>query len=380
MYKYYSHISSKVVIIIFLISKPFISIEFIIDFLWIRNQYDSLENYLKLCCNDNIINFKNIKKSKEPKVSIISAVYNKEKYILRFIHSIQEQNFLDCEIVLIDDFSEDNSLELIKKYKKTDSRITLIKNNKNFGTFKSRNIGALKSNGKYLIFPDPDDILSKNSLRTFYNYATKFNFEMVRFNLYIGNQTIFMPGLTRLIDSRSVYQPELSTYAFYGQGFLKQIDFNLTNKLIKRLAYIKVLNSLSIQYFNMHMTIFEDGVLNYILYKFAHSFYYLKKIGYYYIKNPQSITKKKFDAKAIKSIFIHLKIVFEYSKNSRYEKNMFNDIFQRICIKNNVSDILPNINYEQDFEFYTKIINKFINNEFVNINNKNYIIKLKNIL
>ena len=101
-------------IIIFLISKPFISIEFIINFLWIRNQYDSLENYLKLCCNDNIINFKNIKKSKEPKVSIISAVYNKEKYILRFIHSIQEQNFLDCEIVLIDDFSEDNSLELIK--------------------------------------------------------------------------------------------------------------------------------------------------------------------------------------------------------------------------------------------------------------------------
>ena len=367
-------------IIIFLIINPLISTEFIIDFLFIRNEFDSLENYLKLCCNGNIINFNNLKKSKEPKVSIISAIYNKEEYILRFIHSIQKQNFLDCEIILIDDFSEDNSLELIKKYKETDPRIILIKNNKNFGTFKSRNIGALKSTGKYLIFPDPDDILSRNSLRTFYNYATKYNFEIIRFNLYIGNKTLFMQGLTKLIKSRPVYQPELSTYAFYGQGFLKQIDFNLTNKLIKRLAYIKVLNSLSNQYFNMHMTIFEDGVLNYILYKFAYSFYYLKKIGYYYIKNPHSITKKEFDSKAIKAIFIHLKIVFEYSKNNKYEKNMFNDIFQRICIKNNVTNILPNINTEQDFEFYIKIINKFINNEFININNKNYILKIKNIL
>ena len=59
---------------------------------------------------------------------------------------------------------------------------------------------------------------------------------------------------------------------------------------------------------------------------------------------------------------------------------MFNDIFQRICIKNNVTNILPNINTEQDFEFYIKIINKFINNEFININNKNYILKIKNIL
>lgn len=363
-----------------MILKLLISKETIIKLFWKYNQYDSLENYLKLCSNTNILNFNNIQRSYEPKVSIISAVYNKEEYLLRFIHSIQEQNFLDFELVLIDDLSQDNSVELIKKYQKSDPRIVLIKNNKNCGTFKSRNIGALKSTGKYLIFPDPDDLLSKNSLRIFYKYATKYNYDMIRYNLYIGNRTLFMEGLCKLINSRPVYQPELSTYHFYGQGFLKQIDFNLSNKLIKRIAYIKALNSLKNEYLNMHMTIFEDGVLNYIIYKFADSFNYLKKVGYYYIKNPHSITKKEFDSKAIKAIFIHLKIVFEYSKNKKYEKDMFNDIFQRICIKNNITNILDNINTEYDFEFYIKVINKFINNDFINVNNKNYILKIKNIL
>lgn len=367
-------------IIIFFISKSFFSNEVLFDFLWMRNEYDNLENYLKLCSKGNILTFRNIKKSKVPKISIISAVYNKESYILRFIHSIQEQNFLDYEIILIDDFSYDKSVELIKKYQENDSRIKLIKHSKNYGTFKSRNVGAFKSTGQFVIFPDPDDLLSKNSLRLFYNFAVKYKYEMIRYNLYIGNHSLFMEGLINKINCRSVYQPELSTYAFYGQGYLKQIDFNLSNKFIKRIAYIKALNSLNKEYLNMHMTLFEDGVLNYILYKYANSFYYLKKIGYYYIKNPHSITKNKFDSRAIKAIFIHLKVVFEFSKNSKYEKDMFNDIFDRICIRNNITDIISKINTQHDLVFYIHILNRFINNDFININNKNYILKLKSIL
>ena len=117
-----------------------------------------------------------------------------------------------------------------------------------------------------------------------------------------------------------------------------------------------------------------------LLYKFASSFFYLKKIGYYYIKSPNSVTKQSLDSQFIKAIFTHLRVVFELSKNNRYEKDMFNDIFNRICIKNNVTDLISQINTESDFEFYMKTLNKFINNEFININNKNYILKLKNIL
>ena len=152
-----------------------------------------LENYIKFKhiefdskqCNDQkpINEFKNIDK---PKISVISPVYNREKYIFRFIRSIQIQNFYNLEMIFIDDNSSNKSVKLINKYMKKDKRIKLIKNRKNRGTFKARNIGALYSKGKYMIIPDPDDILSNNILNVCYNYAEKYKYDIIRFNIYLG--------------------------------------------------------------------------------------------------------------------------------------------------------------------------------------------------
>ena len=70
------------------------------------------------------------KKIKNPKISIISPVFNRERYLLRFIKSIYYQNFIDIEIIFIDDCSKDNSLTIIEDYQKGDKRIILIKNKK----------------------------------------------------------------------------------------------------------------------------------------------------------------------------------------------------------------------------------------------------------
>ena len=64
------------------------------------------------------------------------------------------------------------------------------------------------------------------------------------------------------------------------------------NKFVKREALIKALNYFFFDIF-LFMTYFEDGVLNYFLYKVSKSFYLKKKIGYYYIKNKDSITSNK---------------------------------------------------------------------------------------
>ena len=58
-------------------------------------------------------------------------------------------------------------IRIIKTYQKEDNRIILIENKKNKGTFASRNIGALKSKGQYIMFPDPDDIPSQDCLGYF---------------------------------------------------------------------------------------------------------------------------------------------------------------------------------------------------------------------
>jgi teichuronic acid biosynthesis glycosyltransferase TuaG len=71
--------------------------------------------------------------NKNPKISVISPIYNKENFISRFIMIIQNQYFKNLEIILIDDYSKDNSVKLIEDYKKIDKRIKLIKNKKNQG-------------------------------------------------------------------------------------------------------------------------------------------------------------------------------------------------------------------------------------------------------
>ena len=337
-----------------------------------------IELYLQFCKNDNISekNFSEIKKF--PKISIISPIYNRGEYLSRFLKSIQYQNFNDIEIILIDDYSSDNTVDLIKKYQFIDKRIILLKNKQNFGTFKSRNLGILKSTGEYSILPDPDDILSQDCLKVFYVFATKYNYEMLRFNLYVGRNNIFFPDCANPTPSRAVFQPELQTFLFYATKILRQIDFNVSNKFVKREALIRALNMLSKEYLNMYMTNFEDGILNYMLYRVVKSFYFLKKIGYYYIRSPHSITIKGFTSNTIKFIFIHLNIVFEYSKNTLFEKNMFNILFKRLVIRKNIIRRIRLM--KGDLKFYFTAIENFLDNEFVSINNKKYLILFKQYL
>ena len=113
------------------------------------------------------------------------------------------------------------------------------------------------------------------------------------------------------------------------------------------------------------MIILEDGTLNFILHRTAKSLYFLKKIGYYYIKNKNSITKNNFDFDYVKYIFIYLKIVFEFSKNNEHEKNMFNLIFHSYLAK---KFDLTKMNINKDYlEFYTNAVELFLENEFISV-------------
>ena len=82
-----------------------------------------IENYYKICNNGTLLNKKKFIKNEVPKISIISPIYNREKYILRFLRSIQNQCFDNIEIIFVDDFSSDNSVESIENYQIEDERI-----------------------------------------------------------------------------------------------------------------------------------------------------------------------------------------------------------------------------------------------------------------
>jgi cellulose synthase/poly-beta-1,6-N-acetylglucosamine synthase-like glycosyltransferase len=122
----------------------------------IKNEIKKNDNYLKIL-NKNKIR-KKFQKRNNPKISVITPIYNRELLLIRLLRSIQYQIFQDIEIIFVDDYSSDNSIKIIEENKKDDERIILLKNKKNKGTFVNRNLGVLYAKGKYLIIPDPDDM------------------------------------------------------------------------------------------------------------------------------------------------------------------------------------------------------------------------------
>ena len=132
----------------------------------------------------------------------------------------------------------------------------------------------------------------------------------------------------------------------------------------------------------MYITYAEDTILNYILYRKAKSYLFLKDIGYYYIKNSLSITNNLFNKSnlKIKFIFILLKFIFEFSKNTKYEKDMSNFLFTKLNLEFNLLIKLSIINKNNIFEFLKGIITMYLNSKYISKENKNLLLVFKNII
>lgn len=99
-----------------------------------------------------------------PFFSIIIPVYNVEKFITPCVQSILSQDFIDFELVLIEDYSTDTTYSIIKELALTDSRIKLFQNDANSGVSFSRNRGMDRAIGQYVFFIDSDDQLAHASV------------------------------------------------------------------------------------------------------------------------------------------------------------------------------------------------------------------------
>ena len=133
IYRYKIVLIIKVLIIIIFLfyRKNFISnIIVFISYIEKENEIKTMDRYFNIYSNNKPRKIKQFKKIKNPIISIISPIYNRERYLPRLIKSIQYQYFNDIEIILVDDFSIDNSVAIIQRYQKEDQRIILIKNKK----------------------------------------------------------------------------------------------------------------------------------------------------------------------------------------------------------------------------------------------------------
>ena len=182
----------------------------------------------------------------KPLISVIIPIYNAKRYLKQCINSVLSQSFQDFEIILVDDCSTDNSIEICKKYLQTEkgekSSLRLICNKTNQGSGKSRQIGVDSAQGKYLMFVDSDDILERTALATLIDIAEKYQcdvvaFQMRRFfiNRLISKSTITSP---EYVCNKLLQKNDLNEYykSYFGVNIL---PVNFVCKLYLRETWIK---------------------------------------------------------------------------------------------------------------------------------------------
>lgn len=92
-----------------------------------------------------------------PLVSVLMTSYNREKYIAEAIESVLQSSYRNFELIIVDDGSKDNTVNIAKSYAEQDSRVRVYVNEKNLGDYPNRNKAASYAKGKYLKYVDSDD-------------------------------------------------------------------------------------------------------------------------------------------------------------------------------------------------------------------------------
>lgn len=148
----------------------------------------------------------------EYKVSIIMSCYNAQKTVTRAINSILKQTYSNWELIVVDDASIDNSLELVKKKADKDDRIKIIQHKGNQGAGVSRRDGILAASGDYTTFLDSDDTLVEKALEILVDNAIKTEADIVSpgFRSITKKEVLNRMPKERVVSGKEVYAMDTS--------------------------------------------------------------------------------------------------------------------------------------------------------------------------
>jgi glycosyltransferase involved in cell wall biosynthesis len=172
---------------------------------------------------------------KNVKLSIIVPVYNTEKYLGKCLDSLVNQSLSDIEIVCINDGSKDNSLSILKEYKKKYKSKIIIIDKKNEGVWRGRYDGIKKATGEYIGFLDSDDYVHHDFALMLYSNAKR------------NDSDIAVCGFDRIdLDTGKLYSREMCKKSKYNfsikenPGYLVMLNGAPWNKIFKRELFDKM--------------------------------------------------------------------------------------------------------------------------------------------
>lgn len=234
---------------------------------------------------------KNIKDN-NPMVSVIVPVYNAEEVVGRCINSIVSQTYRNLEIILVNDGSKDNSLEICKNYERLDRRVKVI-NIPNGGVSNARNTGIEKAIGTYIQFIDADDMINLEMTGHLVECMETYFADIV----FCGTNVSEYDKCDNLkvveqFTSRAMGKECVLSKKVFNEKFPKiLLETVLLEACWNCLYRAEILKSNNIKFPN-HISLGEDLIFNFHYYKFCEKAVFLEECYYYYVQdNTNSLTK-----------------------------------------------------------------------------------------
>lgn len=174
------------------------------------------------------------------KVSIIVPVWNAYKFVSICLDSLIGQTYKDIEIIAVDDGSDDQSVELLKKYKDKYPFFKYVSYQPNQGVSHARNVGMKRAKGEYIFFIDSDDFIDNNTIEILVKKAEEYKADVVETEKVYwykkGSKLLTFTERKKLKndlvlnsiheDNRSIILPRYVTGKLYKRRVVENIEFD----------------------------------------------------------------------------------------------------------------------------------------------------------
>jgi glycosyltransferase involved in cell wall biosynthesis len=344
-------------------------------------------NYYMDRCKKGILINGILKPYSKPKITALITSHNSENFISTAIRSVQNQDFNDIEILIVDDCSSDKTVEIIKTMKIKDKRIKLIQNKVNKGILYSKSLGVLKSNGKYIMFLDSDDLfVNKNIFLMCFNQAINYKIDVVEFSGFESHFNPFeinytMPKIPIYLrykkNEETIRQPELSNYVYrrLDDNMFKLIDGYLWGKTIRSKVLKDSLKQIGRKIYNIKLNYGDDRLINFVLFKVAKSFKFIREFGIVYNQNNVSITHINLTQSNCQDELTNIFFMYNFTKNTNETELAAFEIFKRF---NKI--IYPGLNDQNNKRKLLNMIDLMMQDKYISIIAKRRLNNLTNYI
>ena len=296
----------------------------------LETSYKKIENYIKFNLAGHLSHPPSeFYKRENPEISIVVSTFNGEVYLKPAVRSIQNQNFLNIEIIIVDDGSIDKSIKVIKELMEEDKRIKLLSNGINRGTLYTKTRGVLNAKGKYVMTLDHDNLYATEEVFfKLYREAEKYNLDLLGFSTIdtgVEIKNIEKKNYLNYFKTKVIKKPELKK-RFLGFDSSIESGTYLCLYFIKIELFIKVIKQLGDKFIKRNIDAGDDTILMFLLSRKAMTLKHLKEIFYILLIWPKEFSeslkfqrKIKYEERERKNCYSYLtfiEILFIFTENS----------------------------------------------------------------